>query len=144
MQYIRRIADAQRWDETRKADIEYAFTQLGEINKLRNDLLHYGAQMKEPNVWTISNKNFVHIPEKIQEMKITPETLLHATNDLVRIQYRIILMAWGDEMPEAVRGGFASTLTGAWQYKPPLRDRGSRKNRNMPRKRSRRLATSHR
>lgn len=43
MQFINRLADAQNWDKARKDELQFMFAQLGIINRLRNDLLHYGA-----------------------------------------------------------------------------------------------------
>jgi hypothetical protein len=137
MQYIRRIADAEQWSKEKKAELEQVFAKLGAINKLRNDLLHYGATMQEPNVWTITNKMFAHTPEKIQEIKITPAILEDATADLIKVLFHLIIMGWGDEMEPQMRDVFNPVLRRAWQYKSPLRDRGSRKNRKSHRKQPR-------
>jgi hypothetical protein len=98
--------------------------------------------MREPNVWTISNELFAHIPEKIQKMKITPDTLGEASADLVKIQIQLFLMDWGGEIPQGARVAFSDVLSHAWHYKPPLQDRGSRKNRGNPRLRPRQQKAS--
>jgi len=41
--YVNRIADIQQWDDARRDELKYVFEQLGTINKLRNDILHYGS-----------------------------------------------------------------------------------------------------
>jgi len=80
MQFINRLADAQNWDKARKDELQFMFAQLGIINRLRNDLLHYGAswQELEDETFVITNKPFVHVPERIQETRITPEILKDA------------------------------------------------------------------
>jgi len=143
IQFIGRIADAQKWEKRRKDELRYVFSQLGMINKLRNNILHYGATMeRHEDVWVVSNKTFVHIPEKIQEIRITPTLLNNATADLVKIESHLIVMTWGDEMSEIPRAAFAEILKTAWLYKPPPRDQPSRKTRTPRQKRSHRQAAS--
>ena len=45
MGLINRIAEAEQWPDNKKAEWQEVFTQLGLINKLRNDILHYGGSM---------------------------------------------------------------------------------------------------
>jgi len=51
MQLINRISDAQKWKQERKNELAYTFLQLGMINNLRNDVLHYGADDVAPNFY---------------------------------------------------------------------------------------------
>jgi hypothetical protein len=100
MQLINRIADAHNWHDPAKERIKYVFSQLGMINRLRNDILHYGAETPADlgGDWIVSNKQFAHIPERIQETKINPKILKDATYDLVRINLHVLtLTATGDE-----------------------------------------------
>jgi hypothetical protein len=103
MQFINRLADAQNWDKARKDELQFMFAQLGIINRLRNDLLHYGAswQELEDETFVITNKPFVHVPERIQETRITPEILKDAAFDTAQILLRLIVFGWSDEYPEA-------------------------------------------
>jgi hypothetical protein len=42
------LAGAQRWKKRKRNQIQHIFTQLGHLNKLRNEILHYGAWMLAP------------------------------------------------------------------------------------------------
>jgi hypothetical protein len=125
IQFINRIAAAQNWSEPRKKELEHIFSQLGMINKLRNDILHYGSMMTEPldGLWLISNKPFVHLPERIQEICVTPNLLEDATSDLRTIQWFLYVIMGTDGAsifdPETRR---------TWLYKSPPRDLEYRKN----------------
>ena len=139
MQYIRRIADAQNWPAAHKTNIELVFAQLSALTKLRNDILHFGASMDEPSVWTVSNKNFVHIPDRVRETKITSNILDDASWDLGRIVVWCVIEGWADDdlrRPDVLIRFLNEHPT--WRYKSPLQDHGSRKNRKEPRKRPRR------
>ncbi len=144
MQFITRIAAAQKWKAKRKEEIEYVFSQLGMINKLRNDLLHYGASMEDEltDTWLITNARFVHIPERIQELRITPQLLLDAQADLAQILIRLIFLAWSRNMPTETRAVFRELREGAWRYKPPQRDQPVRKKQNKHQERKRQPPSS--
>lgn len=85
MQSVRRIADAEAWPTSKTTEVEYVFAHLSAITKLRNDILHYGATMETPTSWKVTNRAFVHIPEKVQESKISAEILNSAAKDLATI-----------------------------------------------------------
>jgi hypothetical protein len=84
--------------------------------------------------WIITNKKFVHIPEKVQETKITAKTLKDATFDLVKINLHLLLLSVGEDR-EPLEKAVEHILSAAWHYKQPAPDRASRKNRKEPRKR---------
>jgi hypothetical protein len=114
MQFINRIADAQRWKKSKRNQIQHIFTQLGHLNKLRNEILHYGAWMLAPGAWIVSNKEFAHMIERIRSIQISPETLREATADVENIQARLKALVTGRRLSRAVRQH-------AWRYKPPER-----------------------
>ncbi len=95
MQFINRIADAQRWKKSKRNQIQHIFTQLGHLNKLRNEILHYGAWMLAPGAWIVSNKEFAHMIERIRSIQISPETLREATADVENIQARLKALVTG-------------------------------------------------
>src|ERR1700675_4670161 len=59
MGFINRIAEAEQWPENKKSQWQVIFTHLGLINKLRNDILHYGGSMFG-DVWVVSNLAVAH------------------------------------------------------------------------------------
>jgi hypothetical protein len=135
MQFINRIADAQQWEAPRKKTLQYLFSQLGKINRLRNDLLHYGSTNEIPDNlhWIITNKEFAHVPDRVFKIRITQEIIDNATYDLSKITLHLILFTWhGDDKPDA-ETVLAPILQASWRYKPPSRDRALRKSRSRPR-----------
>jgi len=137
MQYINRIAAAQNWPQPRADLALYAFAQLVPINKLRNNILHYGAQLVGPDSWRISNENFVHVPKNISSSVISPASLKQAQADLDEIDLILIdLLLMG--RPGDYRAGARPT----WQYKqPPQADR-RQQNRDKPPKQRHRPRSS--
>jgi hypothetical protein len=92
MGLINRIAEAEQWPESKKSQWEVVFSQLGIINKLRNDILHYGGAMFG-DAWVISNRAVAHHPKRIREIHITPKILEDATTDLGLMNVRLVLLA---------------------------------------------------
>ncbi len=118
MNLISRIADAQNWSEERRTELRRVFSHLGEINKLRNDILHYGARLTGPDLWKVSNELFVHLPDRIRETQLSASILENATGDLHQIVAYLVVAAWGDQMPAPVHASFVETAKHAWRYKP--------------------------
>jgi hypothetical protein len=139
--YINRIADAQKWSKERKREFEYVFSQLGMINKLRNELLHYGSQLEGPDKWLVTNEFFAHTPEKVQPTRLSPAILDAATHDLGKIGAHIFLWVGGETILSHVsneqRDAFLEVLNSAWLYKQPQRGQRPRKSRKTPPKRKR-------
>lgn len=121
MQYINRVAAAERWSVASKATLQMIFSQLGQINKLRNNILHYGAtEGDEQDTWIISNKRFAHLPENISQQAISWETLDSARYDLDKIEYHLIfLVQTTGHIPGPDEAEIYAVLGRAWRYKPP-------------------------
>lgn len=121
MGLIRRIAEAERWAEKKKAQWDRVFSQLGLINKLRNDLLHHGASMFG-DVWIVSNKAVAHHPNRVREIHITPKILEDATSDLGFIFLELILLGGpkaGTIYGENRRSALRRRQRSPWRYKQP-------------------------
>jgi hypothetical protein len=126
---IKRIADAKNWSARKKDQLEEITNRLGPINRLRNDILHYGAtiDLSAEDVWLLSNKRYVHIPQKIRETWITPTLLDNATSDLNKLFYLIVLLALdvrgsvkaARSTRKALEPLGPKALASAWLYKPP-------------------------
>jgi len=131
IQYLNRIAGAQRWSDEKKNELEYVLSQLGMINKLRNDILHYGSLMAWPfeDAWLITNKPFVHMPERIQEIRVGPKLLKDATADLRKIKMYLFLMMHDVSIFDPEMSAYVPEPKHAWLYKPPPRGRAPRKSR---------------
>src|SRR5712692_9287026 len=44
MNLISKVAEAQKWKASKKRELNVIFSHLGIINKIRNDILHFGAK----------------------------------------------------------------------------------------------------
>jgi hypothetical protein len=128
LQVIKRIADAKNWSAAKKKRLEEITNRLGPINRLRNDILHYGASinLSMEDAWLLSNKRYAHIPQKIRETLITPAILNDASSDLDKLFYLIIFLGLDDRGTKFSRStkatlqkSFPAALGGAWLYKPP-------------------------
>jgi hypothetical protein len=118
MQHITRLAEVRGWSETKKAELKYVFDQLSIINKLRNDILHYGAYRLGGD-YIVSNRRIAHIPERIREIRISHTTLEAASGDLAEIDSRLHLLAWEGYLPAEVTDAMRKSLTPSWRYKQP-------------------------
>jgi hypothetical protein len=125
MQFINRIAAAEEWNTYRREELQYVFTQLGLINKLRNNILHYGAEQEGPDAWVVTNKQFVHVPENVSRTIISPTTLEHARHDLDKVETHLTyLLLATSHIPGPDRDQIESVLQRPWRYKPPQQVRG--------------------
>ena len=80
MGYINRIADAEKWTSEKRQDWQKIFSQIGLINRLRNDILHYGTTTFG-SVRVVTNAAAAHTPERIREIHIKPAILDKASQD---------------------------------------------------------------
>jgi hypothetical protein len=119
MQVIRRIADAQKWTEERKAELTSIFKQLEAINQLRNNLLHLGATFKGQGQWLVSNELLTYTKEKVRTQSITIATLQAATSDLTEMYSRLTLFAFAEQMLPDTRSVFEASAKQSWRYEPP-------------------------
>jgi hypothetical protein len=142
LQLIKRIADAKNWSIARKEKLEKIASHLGPINKLRNDILHYGTTI-DPTAedsWLLTNKGYVHIPEKIREVSITPAMLDNASNDLSKLFYLIIFLGLDEMSPQLsseTEEKMADAVPPTWLYKPPPQGAKADKSQKTPQKPSR-------
>lgn len=121
MSYINRIAEAERWPDDKRVDWQRIFSQLGLINKLRNDILHHGAGIAG-NSWLVSNRRVAHHPDRIREMLITPAIINDATADAGDITTLLMLLGGpsvGIVMNRNWRSWMRKRLREPWRYKQP-------------------------
>lgn len=119
-QLLTRIAEAKDWPLKKKKELKYTLNQLSLINKLRNDILHYGAYRLSDD-YIVSNRQAAHTAKNIREFRISARTLEFAGADLYQIGLRLQLLT--SEPPFALEPGIAkaykASLTSSWQYKQP-------------------------
>lgn len=104
-----------------KADLKRAFDQFTVITKVRNDILHYGAEFETPDILLISNQRDAHIPERLRETRIRPEHLRRMSIDLHVINAGILTV-----LDRVSRSPFRQSATDMaklahepWLYKSP-------------------------
>lgn len=133
---MNKIAVARKWRANRKTELQAICTQLGIINKVRNDILHYGADFIDGK-WRVSNRAMVVTKARVRVTMITVKSLREMVSDLNIINSRLVYLAWGSFMKPAVRRSFTPLRKYAWRYKQPSRHQRVRKNRKTLRKRPR-------
>jgi len=150
LQLIKRIADAKNWPTANKERLREIIVHLGPINKLRNDILHYGVtlDLSTEDAWLLSNKDFVHIPEKIRGTSITPALLEDASSDLRKLFGLIMALTFHALTPDHANGiqrqleDSPLRLKSAWLYKPPPQAEKSDKSRKTRQRQPRRHRAS--
>jgi hypothetical protein len=82
---LKRISEATQWETTqkgfvRKTLLDKVRKDLGDINRLRNDLLHYGISGTgdTPNAVVITNEKYAHVKSRIRKTQVSAAML----NDL--------------------------------------------------------------
>jgi hypothetical protein len=115
---IKRLSQSQSWSADRVKETNYALDQLIKIAEFRNGLLHYGAYRLGGD-YIISNREWVHAPSRIRELRITPQTLLDAVEDLADIRNRLLVL-WGSTIfPAEILQELHHQLKNSWKFEPP-------------------------
>jgi hypothetical protein len=146
MGFVNRIADAEKWPADKRADWQKLFTQIGLINRLRNDILHYGT-MSFGSVRVVSNEAVAHVSDRVREIHVTPTILDKATKDLWDIFLFVTLLStapgevYVSRKPQTILRGLKRKT---WRYKQPRQANWaqmldeSHRSRRRPRRSSRR------
>jgi hypothetical protein len=137
---IYRLIDAKGWPPARKAKFKYIADQIQEINKLRNDILHHGADLQADDTWISSNKKFVHLPDRIRNTISSQAILLQAGFDLMGIRMRLTRVF--GRHPKQYTDVLDRLLAPAWRYKPAPQSPPAQTNPKGHRKRKRRRKSS--
>lgn len=114
---ITRIGEAENWSAERKEAWKSISDHLGILRTLRNDILHYGAHWQPDGTWIVTNKPYVHIPQKVTQTPVTIDALKDATADLNKLSLHLFNFLFGDEMPVNGLLHLSSELHRAWRYK---------------------------
>lgn len=118
--FINRILDATG-RKTLKDQLKPYFDQIGLINSMRDEILHYGAVYDHSkNVLIVSNERVAHIPEKLRRIEVDPQLLDDLTHDTTRAFCGIILCISRSIPPDSLKY-LESVVASPWRYKqPPL------------------------
>ena len=129
---LKRICAAEGWQPNRASLLEDTCQQLGQINGIRNELLHYGGEVQPSGLVEVSNRKVAYIPEKVRSVTISSEILDRMYSDLTKIQIHLIFIErplWERSWTEVL----GPVLSQPWQYKPPpSRSRSAKSPREKP------------
>lgn len=131
---VARIAEAENWSDSRKAEWQIIADRLGILRTLRNDILHYGVDWQLDGSWIVTNESFIHTSRKVMKTPVTVPILADATSDLQKLGLHLFHFLFGDAMTPKGARSLELTLRRAWRYKssrqvgrgdkPPKKRRG--------------------
>jgi hypothetical protein len=130
-----RVMDAREISGPDREALEEALRQVSLINKVRNEILHFGAKAQQDGRLVISNQRTAHINSRLREVTISPETLADMTYDLDAIWVRLHVYGWrlrSDHFDFSQSAGHAERLERPWRYRPPQQAASTRKTQKTP------------
>jgi hypothetical protein len=119
---IGRVLDARKIDDQNRTDLEATLRQLAILNKMRNDILHYGAKADADGELVVSNKVSAHVESRLRETIVSAQTLDDMTYDLDTIWVRLHVYGFritAEGMGFSGMPGFDQRLQRPWRYTPP-------------------------
>lgn len=114
---LNRVLDVRNMGPV-KGMLKRHFDHLGLITKVRNDILHYGAEFETPEVLIVSNERDAHVPSRLREIRITPSSLRQMNLDLGTIRCGL-LAAVEEIIPSDRDYKWREHAREPWRYKPP-------------------------
>ena len=133
-----RVLDATNADQSVKDEFIHIFTQLGHINKARNDIVHYGTQFAVGSEFKTTNRLIAYNDAKVRERPVSTDTLNQMSADLITIHGALTRRLTAGWVPDDIRDMIAPPqMPDAWQYKPPQQASGRDKPRARPPKQKR-------
>jgi hypothetical protein len=96
---LKRISEAMEWETTergfvRKALLDQVKKDLGEINRLRNDLLHYGISgpVDMPGTAVITNEKYAHVKSRIRKTEVSAAMLDSLGTQLIIHMWKLAMI----------------------------------------------------
>jgi hypothetical protein len=119
MTHIKQLAEVANAAEELKTDLVDVFQQLGIINGVRNDVLHYGANSIAEGTGIVSNAQKAKGEPRV--FPISPAALYEMTEDLKKIAIHLRYRHLGQPAPLGDFGKktLDKVLLRPWQYKYP-------------------------
>jgi hypothetical protein len=116
---INRVLDATGRSDVKKR-LEYPLAQLGVINTVRNNLVHWGAHHDGSPDLLVSNSFQSPIPDRLTEFRLGPKDMQAMQHDLVKIGFFFLLEQHpSPETGDTVRPEYDDYLAEPWLYKRP-------------------------
>lgn len=118
IEYLARIAEAETWSKEKRSHLDTVQEQLGELTRVRNDILHYGASRTGiDGEWFTTNAIVAHTQKRLRQTRITPDILKDMTHDCYKIAAHITLVGEGEISPYSLHA-IGDLLSASWRYKP--------------------------
>jgi hypothetical protein len=114
---IRRLYQAR--EEEVPDDLEAALLQLNVLNKLRNEVAHYGARWNPDGSAFVTNESRVHILEAVSTRPVSEVILKEATIDIGHIGMILAYYELNGEPPNLWKDEREIARKRAWLYKSP-------------------------
>lgn len=140
---INRLLEAKNDDLSKSALAKY-FNQLGVINSLRNDLLHYGGWVDELHYISVSNRQVAHTQDRIRAFRISMRELRYAIGDLETIYWALAVHLANGIEPREWHSLNHDSLDEPLRYKQPPQVAPRNSSRKNPPKRQRRSGATPR
>jgi hypothetical protein len=127
-----------------KARIEPVFQQLGIINGIRNNMVHWGASDAGNDDFRVTNSFYAATPDRVTEFSVSLIELNAMMADLMKID---VHLGWEaaiekSEINEHIERALRPTLEAAWLYKQRPRPTQPKDSRKSAPKRQRQRASS--
>ena len=119
--FINRILDLTG-NSFLKEQLKPYFDQIGLINSMRDEILHYGAVYDHSrNALIVSNERVAHTPDKLKQIAVDPKLLEDLTHDTTRAYCGLIICIAGHSSSPEALAYLQSVVASPWRYKqPPL------------------------
>lgn len=116
---VNRILEA-KGDHAAKARLEDPFAQLGVIASMRNNIVHWGAELADEAGLRVSNRRLAITPDRVRSYTVSAEHLGQMQQDLLRIHTLFMMEIYGHPDPAIYESNFAETVRAqTWLYKQP-------------------------
>ena len=99
--------------------LEPIFKQLGDINKMRDKLLHYGASAQQDGTRLITTESRALTPDVAERIPMSVATLNEMRDDLRKIVIMLRLRHAGLPLPRALHPSFDEVERAPWRYTLP-------------------------
>jgi hypothetical protein len=131
---LKLVAKIHKYPSADISEIEAIFSQFNIISRLRDKIVHRGAQ-PFGDEFRVSNLFTIKKAEDFELLRFNGEHVKNAIADLGRIMMRVTIVS----SPERLTFDAAQrkAIYGAWLYKPPEPRTPNRKSRKAPRRRER-------
>jgi hypothetical protein len=141
--YLNRIIDVHKLRGQRISELKKIIQHLGELGRVRNDIVHLGAGNVRGKIFKISNESYARTKEQIRRINLSHRRFEQIDQDLADISFRLLvhgkLIIQSRRRPRDVmnrilwRNYGTKVMPIAWQYKPVVRSPGRRKRHGKPR-----------